>query len=230
MDGLQRTIHLTEDGSHTIALSDKRLTYHSIHGAIGESRYVFIETGLQPVLKKSGGLPINILEMGFGTGLNALLTLKEAIRKEIPVYYEGIELHPLVPSETAGLNYTHQLGDISTDAEFYLLHAARWNEHVPLHPFFTLHKRQVSMTEAEYEQRFHLIYYDAFAPKDQPELWTRDIFEKLHRNLYPGGILVTFCSKGAVRRAMLAAGFRVEKLPGPPGKREILRATRPATA
>lgn len=202
---MKRELQLTADGSHTIAIPDMNVTYHSTHGAIRESMHVFIQAGLQALQLPA----VRIFEMGFGTGLNALLTMQHA---DIPVYYYAVEQYPLTAEEVEGLSYGNEL------------HAYPWDEDVEINERFTLHKAHVSLLSVQPEQEFDLIYYDAFAPGAQPELWTREVFEKLYGMLAAGGILVTYCSKGDVRRAMLAAGFKVEKLAGPPGKREMLRA------
>jgi len=207
---MKRELQLTADGSHTVAIPDMNVTYHSTHGAIQESMHVFIQAGLQATQQPM----VRIFEMGFGTGLNALLTLQHAMA---PVYYYAVEQFPLTFKEVEGLNYS----GVS------LLHACPWNEDVQISDRFTLHKSHRSLLETTPGQTFHLIYYDAFAPSAQPELWTKEVFDKLYAFLEPGGILVTYCSKGDVRRAMLAAGFTVEKLVGPPGKREMLRAKKP---
>lgn len=206
---MKRELLVTADGSHTIAIPDMNVTYHSTHGAIQESMHVFIHAGLQAIQAPA----IRIFEMGFGTGLNALLTLQYATT---PVYYYAVEQFPLTAQEIEGLNY-------GTD-----LHQYPWNKDVKISEKFTLHKAHASLLDVSpVVQPFHLIYYDAFAPASQPELWSVAVFEKLYSLLEPGGMLVTYCSKGDVRRAMLAAGFNVEKLAGPPGKREMLRAVRP---
>jgi len=245
---MEREIQITADGSHTVAIPDMQVTYHSKHGAIQESMHVFIQAGLMAVEATE---KIHVLEMGFGTGLNALLTLEYAIQQTQPVSYTSFELYPLAAEEAAVLNYAKQL-TITPEAEwqpevlFTEMHAAPWEEAVNIHPFFQLHKTnqsllnlpstEVSVAEKEvaaaaqiqhWSNRFHVIYYDAFAPNAQPELWTAELFAKLLNTLLPGGILVTYCSKGDVRRAMQAAGFTVAKIPGPPGKREMLRATKP---
>lgn len=209
---MKRTLQITADGSHTISIPDMQVTYHSMHGAVQESMHVFIEAGLRTLTHDN----IRIFEMGFGTGLNALLTCQHADKA---IYYYSVEQFPLTPAETAGLNYDATI--------LQLLHSAPWNEDVAITPHFTLHKSHHSLLEVATAQTFHMIYYDAFAPRAQPELWTQTVFERLYRWLEPGGILVTYCSKGDVRRAMMAAGFTVEKLAGPPGKREMLRAVRP---
>lgn len=213
-----RIVQTTADGSPTIAIPDMQVTYHSRHGAVQESRHVFIQAGLLPLLKQYDVL--HILEMGFGTGLNALLTLEQAITQEQAIYYEAVEKYPLNMDEVKGLNYTKPL----PHAYFKALHQCHWNEPVAIHPFFTLLKSHISLQDFKAKAPFHLIYYDAFAPAAQPELWTAQIFEQLYDMMETEGILVTYCSKGDVRRNMLAASFKVEKLAGPPGKREMLRA------
>lgn len=230
---MERKLLVTADGSHTLSLEQHPflrtpVTYHSIHGAVQESLHVYIEAGLRQFLCES---PVSIFEMGFGTGLNALLTLLEARRRGVQVFYQAIELFPLTAGETRELNYPSRLtkeGDlVETQALFERMHDAPWNENVALDPAFTLHKSLGSITGLALSQLFHVVYYDAFAPAAQPELWTRDIFERMFSLLRPGGVLVTYCSKGEVRRALAGAGFAVEKLKGPPGKREMIRAVRP---
>jgi tRNA U34 5-methylaminomethyl-2-thiouridine-forming methyltransferase MnmC len=217
---MERIVHATADGSPTIAIPDMQVTYHSRHGAVQESRHVFIQAGLQPLLKLYKHL--RVFEMGFGTGLNALLTLEQAIAKEQFIYYQAVEKYPLNGDEIKQLSYNQ----ILPDEYFTILHQCKWDEPVAVCPFFTLYKSHTSLQEFKAEAPFHLIYYDAFAPAAQPELWTKQIFEQLYAVLTDGGVLVTYCSKGDVRRNMLAAGFKVEKLAGPPGKREMLRATK----
>lgn len=217
---MQRIVQTTADGSPTIAIPDMQVTYHSRHGALQESKHVFIQAGLQPLLKQYKLL--RVFEMGFGTGLNALLTLQQAITGEQPIFYQAVEKYPVNNEEVKELNYTTVL----PEEYFYRLHQCKWNEPVSIHPLFTLHKSDSPLQEFRAAQPFHLIYYDAFAPAAQPELWTLEIMRQLYTMLLNGGMLVTYCSKGDVRRNMLAAGFTVDKLAGPPGKREMLRATK----
>jgi tRNA U34 5-methylaminomethyl-2-thiouridine-forming methyltransferase MnmC len=217
---MKRIVQDTADGSPTIAIPDMQVTYHSRYGAVQESRHVFIQAGLEPLLKEYELL--RIFEMGYGTGLNALLTLEQAILQEQAVYYQAVEKYPLNGDELKELEYKQ----ILQPENFTALHQCNWDEPVALHPLFTLYKSHISLQEFKANTPFHLIYYDAFAPAAQPELWTLQIFGQLYAMLANGGILVTYCSKGDVRRNMLAAGFEVEKLVGPPGKREMLRATK----
>lgn len=224
---MQRDIILTRDGSHSIAVPDMNVTYHSIHGAIQESLHVFIEAGLKHTRLPGNDQSLHILEMGFGTGLNALLTLAAAEALDQPVHYTTLELFPLEAAHVQSLNYCEQLNRSDLQPLFETMHSCAWREPVPVTPLFTLQKQQTDLVSITGEPTIHLIYFDAFAPGAQPELWTKEVFENLYRMLLPGGIFVTYCSKGDVRRALQAAGFMVEKIPGPPGKREMLRAAKP---
>lgn len=220
---MQRMPIITKDGSHTISIPEWGVTYHSQHGAIQESMHVFIHAGLlvSDIFRESGTY---ILEMGFGTGLNALLTLMEAEKFRRPVHYTALELFPLQKEEIISLNYCQQLNREGLNPYFEKLHSGDWEKDIVITPHFILHKKKEDLIRFSANQPINLIYFDAFAPAAQPELWTKEIFKKLFLLLTPGGILVTYCSKGEVRRNMLSAGFTVEKIPGPPGKREILRA------
>ena len=225
---MDRFIIKTGDGSDTITIPEMNVSYHSKHGAIKESMHVFIEAGLRywwglNPERQSKDQPINIFEMGFGTGLNAFLTAIEAIEKGIKVYYEAIEQFPVSKEEVGELNYT---GLLRHESLFRGIHECTWNEESKLNEYFTLTKSTGDLINYSTNQTFHIIYYDAFAPTAQPELWSEDIFRKLHSMLFEGGVLVTYCSRGSVRRAMQAAGFVVDKIPGPPGKREMVRAIR----
>lgn len=217
----RRTLILTDDGSHSILVRDLDVTYHSTHGAVQESRHVFIGAGLEPVRAAFPDMPLSILEMGYGTGLNAFLTAIETADYEQPVRYLGLEAYPLQMGTAATLNYPDRLGH---EDLFNTIQIAPWGSRVSVHDYFSILKMALSLEAYVCMDRFHLIYFDAFAPEAQPQLWTEDVFRKLGGCMYPGGALVTYCSKGDVRRAMKAAGWRVEKLQGPPGKREMVRA------
>ena len=216
---------LTADGSPSLRLPAAGITYHSIHGAIRESMHVFIGAGLRHLLSKNKWEEIRILEMGLGTGLNALLTGLEAEENKQPVLYEALEAFPLSQEEALPLNYPTLLGRADWQERFMALHAGVFNQPFSWTPEITFTNWKTTLQEFTSSQRFHLVYYDAFAPAAQPELWTADIFQKLNACMEPGGLLVTYCSKGDVQRALKAAGFIIEKIPGPPGKREMLRAT-----
>lgn len=223
-----REVILTKDGSHTIHIPGMNVTYHSVNGAIRESTHVFIDSGLK-FCKGGADRPgsITILEAGFGTGLNALLTLISTENSGQKVHYYTLELHPLTEEEFKSLNYCEQLNQHRLKTFFEKLHGCDWEKDIPLTPLFTIHKALQSILHFSMKGPFDLVYFDAFAPASQPELWTKNVFDSLIQVMSSGALLVTYCSKGDVRRAMLAAGFKVEKLPGPPGKREILRAIKP---
>lgn len=224
---MQRKLIVTGDGSHSVQVPEWKVSYHSIHGAIRESLHVFIEAGLQYWFHQHPeATTCTIFEMGFGTGLNALLTLQEAQQQGRKIVYESAEAYPLETVLIDALNYCDALQRSDLKETFQVMHSCPWNLSVPVTADFILKKVHTGLQSYSTDQRVNLIYYDAFAPNAQPELWTTAIFQQLIKMLLPGGILVTYCSKGAVRRAMQAAGFTVEILAGPPGKREMLRATR----
>lgn len=214
---------ITNDGSHTISIPEMNVTYHSHHGAIQESMHVFINAGLLPLIHAEHQ-SISILEMGFGTGLNALLTLIEAENHQQNIDFTTIELFPLQPEETISLNYCDQLNRKDFQPVFQQLHQCEWEKDIIITPFFKINKVKDSLLNFKTFKLQNLIYFDAFGPSEQPELWTKEVFEKLYNMLLPGGVLVTYCSKSEVRRAMQAVGLTVEKIPGPRGKREMVRA------
>jgi tRNA U34 5-methylaminomethyl-2-thiouridine-forming methyltransferase MnmC len=221
---MQRNLILTKDGSHTVVVPGMNVTYHSVHGAIQESMHVFIEAGFYRSACFEQPQQYQVLEMGFGTGLNALLTLLEAEKTKRSVHYTAIELYPMDIQQAHSLNYCDRLNRKDLQPVFNALHDCDWEKEISSTHYFTFKKTQASLIDFSSPQLFNLIYFDAFAPTAQPELWTKGIFEKLYAMMSDGGILVTYCSKADVRRAMQAAGFSTEKLPGPAGKREILRA------
>jgi tRNA U34 5-methylaminomethyl-2-thiouridine-forming methyltransferase MnmC len=221
---MEREIILTCDGSHSISIPEMKVTYHSIHGAIQESMHVFIQAGLLGSgLFDYIGIH-HVLEVGMGTGLNALLTLMEADKHKNRIYYTAIEPYPLDHTIIRKLNYCEQLNQPHYRLLFEKLHHGPWEEMFEISLYLRLTKRKCTFEDFSSEDLFSVVYLDAFAPKAQPELWSKEVFEKIYGLMLPAGILVTYCSKGEVRRAMQAAGFVVEKLPGPKGKREILRA------
>lgn len=219
-------ILLTEDGSHTLVHPELDETYHSVHGAIQESKHVFIQAGFT----KAIGLhqTISLLEVGFGTGLNALLTLNEVNDMNIAAHYTGLEPYPVSEKLVAELNYPQRIGNAQVLKNgFMLMHQIGTGVQHQLSPTFTFEKRSDRFQDFKAEPNsFNLIYYDAFSPEKVPEMWDVSIFKKLYLMMQPGGILVTYCAKGTVRRAMQHSGFMVERLAGPPGKREILRAVK----
>ncbi|HAR37251.1 MAG: hypothetical protein A2W86_00765 [Bacteroidetes bacterium GWD2_45_23] len=280
---LPATIEITEDGSHTLYVPELNEHYHSTHGAMQESTHIFIREGLlqkllfqpsdqqlqqelqhgtegQQQLSREESLQttheINLLEIGFGTGLNALLTLLEAKKKGINVLYQSLERYPIAVEAAQKLNYPAMLNRFEKAEEeklnafeqskkenyvevefrnstleqlFLQLHTSPWNEAVAITPGFTLLKQQIDFSHPATfipDRKFDLIYYDAFAPEKQPKMWTQEIFNHLYSLCNQGATLTTYCAKGVVRRMLQTAGFMVERLPGPPGKREILRATK----
>ena len=220
---MRRKIITTGDGSKTIQILDWDEQYHSKHGAIQEAYHVFIDNGLR--LFKDEHLAI--LEIGLGTGLNALITLIESKKLNLQIDYVGVEKYPVTESELEQLNYISDLNASSFQQQFNLIHSSPWYEDVSISPNFKLLKQQRDFNDIEEIEQFHLIYFDAFGARVQPELWTTEIFKKMISSLKSGGVLVTYAAKGSVRRAMQEVGFIVERLPGPPGKREMLRAKKP---
>lgn len=217
---MKRKIIYTQDGSTTLEIEAWGEHYHSMRGAIGEAYHVFIRQGLELL----AGKEIFLLEIGLGTGLNAFITFLEHERQQQTIHYEGVEAYPLTAEEVACLNYPELLHASDKKSVFELLHSTPWNETVSLSPTFTLKKRLQSFEQICDQERFDLIYFDAFSASVQPELWTETLFERMYQALKTGGILVTYASKGSARRAMQAVGFKVEKLPGALGKRDMLRA------
>ena len=215
-------IKTTSDGSHTLYVPEIDESYHSTHGAIQESRHIFIETGLK-FLKKP---EINLLEIGFGTGLNALLALEEAESSKKTIYYTTIEKFPVEYDIALLLNYPEQIRP-DYRALFNKIHSSKWNEKVQISANFTLKKIETDFTDFEPDLSLDVVFFDAFSPVKQPEMWTQYQFEKIFKHCNKGAILTTYCAKGNVRRALQNSGFIVERLPGPPGKREILRAKKP---
>jgi tRNA U34 5-methylaminomethyl-2-thiouridine-forming methyltransferase MnmC len=221
------TVIQTEDGSTSLFHSGLQETYHSVHGAIQESQHVFIEAGLNHVLQHTSEKNISILEVGFGTGLNALLTAMIAKKLAVKIEYETIEAFPL-PMETVDiLNYPVILGLVDSELIFNDLHRAAWNKLAEVSPNFCFLKRDLKMEEADFaKEKFDLVYFDAFAPDKQPEMWERGILQKVVDAMKPRAVFVTYSAKGQLKRDLVSLGLLVEKLPGPPGKREMIRATK----
>lgn len=224
-DHLGRRVVVTADGSTTLYLPSLREHYHSVHGAQQESAHVFIAQGLKHAWE---GLDrICILEVGLGTGLNCLLTLDEALKSNTQVQYVALEPHPLQSHEYRQLHFPFMEGRPPLRQAFMQLHQGPFGERLALAPGFLLEKMPEGLLEARLpDQVFHLVYFDAFAPQVQPGMWTPECFEKVFAAMKPGGVLVTYSAKGAVKRAMRTAGFVLQHPPGPPGKREMTRATK----
>jgi tRNA U34 5-methylaminomethyl-2-thiouridine-forming methyltransferase MnmC len=219
---LEREIIRTKDGSTTIHIKDWDECYHSKHGAIQEAQHVFIKNGLALYQNQS----VSILEIGFGTGLNAFITYLESKKLDLEINYVGVEAYPVSISELSAMNYVSELNADDKNAIFNLFHESNWEEKVVIDPFFTITKRQQFFEEITDCEQYDLIYFDAFGYRVQPDLWSTSIFKKMHTALRPGGKLVTYAARGVVKRSMIEVGFTVEKLPGPPGKREMFRATK----
>lgn len=221
---MERQIITTADGSKTIFIPEWNEHYHSSHGALQEAQHVFIQHGLYT----SSGDYLTILEMGFGTGLNALLTYFASEKRQQYVHYIGIEAFPPSTEEINSMDYASFSSASETASVYTRMHEAEWEKPVSLSEHFVLEKQQCTLPEARVtEGSVDLVYYDAFGPRVQPELWTADIFRQVYAWLAPGGILVTYCAKGQVKRDLKSVGFLVESLPGPPGKREMTRAIKP---
>lgn len=217
---MQRELMITEDGSHTIYLPALNEHYHSVHGAIQESMHIYIGQGLQQCSSEQ----ITILEIGFGTGLNAFLSFCYAQEKNIGINYISLEKYPLREEEYGKLNYTDTVfQEYSTI--FLKMHEADWNTKVEIAPGFTLLKIEADLLTFDLKSLppIDLVYYDAFAPSKQPELWSDQLLYEVAQTTRKGGIWVTYCAKGTVRRAMISAGFEMERISGPAGKKEILR-------
>lgn len=219
---MERKIIVTADGSSTIHLPELNESYHSKHGAIQEAKHVFIKNGLSLFYEKN----ISILEIGFGTGLNSFITFLEAPKFHLKIDYVGVEAYPVSSEEIEKINYVSELRVEEFKEVFSEMHGQEWDIKNRLSSNFSLTKRKCFFEEIKDENVFNLIYFDAFGARVQPELWTEDIFEIMYKSLKLNGVLVTYCAKGSVRRALLKVGFLVEKLAGPPGKREMLRATK----
>jgi tRNA U34 5-methylaminomethyl-2-thiouridine-forming methyltransferase MnmC len=213
----------TRDGSFTLRSEQLDVFHHSVHGAVQESKHVFIEMGL----KRLSASHINVLEVGLGTGLNALLTWLHVSEHGGQVRYTALEPYPVPHEVVMDIDHPGAVGRPELSDAFIAMMSVPPDVELDVTDAFTFVRSTTSALELSDVSRFDMVYFDAFAPRTQPELWTPDVFRRMHNALRPGGILVTYCAKGNVRRAMLAAGFTVERLPGPPGKRQMLRATRP---
>lgn len=214
---------VTGDGSHTLFHPVLKEHYHSLEGSLQESGHIYLGLGLLPWLAASpAGRPVRVFEMGFGTGLNALLSWKAAEESGKPVLYTGIEAYPVGPQQSELLNY----GEFLQKIDLSVLHTCPWGERLTLSPCFSFKKVKGFLQDYTDEGGYDVVYFDAFSPDTQPELWTPLIFSKIAQMMTENGYLVTYSSKGSVRRALAEAGFTVEKHPGPGRKREVIRAIR----
>lgn len=217
---MKKKLVITNDGSHSIYNSLINENYHSKHGAIVEAEHVFIKNGLLAENKKQ----FNILEIGFGTGLNALLTSQKSKQKKININYHAIELYPLTKEYYAKLNYSDLIGE--EKSTFLMLHECKWEQENNINDYFNLTKNKTGVKEYFSNTIFDIIYFDAFSPEKQPELWNKHIFENMYKLLKKDGFLITYCAKGKVKRTMKSVGFKIIVLDGPPGKRQMTRANK----
>jgi tRNA U34 5-methylaminomethyl-2-thiouridine-forming methyltransferase MnmC len=219
---LNLKIIATNDGSKTLKIPELNEYYHSTHGAISEAQHVYIKNGLDHIISHE----ISIFEMGFGTGLNTFLTYLYGLKNQRTVNYYAIEKEPLSLELVNQLDYVDLLGAFSEEYIFNKLHTSSWDMLTEISTNFHLFKILNTIQEYEFDTTFDLIFYDAFSFRVQPELWQKDIFDKLRKTLNKGGVLVTYCAKGEVKRILKSLGMQVESLAGPPGKREMIRAVR----
>ena len=209
----------TKDGSFSLKRSDLNESYHSEYGALSETKLVFIDYGFLYWCKNNPDSNPRVLEIGFGSGLNAIATMKFADRK---TEFETLELYPVPIEMIRRLNYGKLL---EMEAEFDYMHTSAWNERTEINHNFTLSKYNTAAQEFDFgKERFDVVYLDAFSPDNEPDLWTVDFFKKIYQSCRANAVLTTDCCKGIVKRALKEAGFQIEKLPGPEGKREVLRA------
>lgn len=213
-------LKVSGDGSHTLFVPELDEHYHSVNGAMNESMHVFIQAGLQQCQRQA----VSILEIGLGTGLNAYLT---AINKEDrTIRYHALEKYPVSQELAQQLNFVSE-DDAEGRQLFQKLHELKWNQYEELMEGFLLCKEEADLINMRFKETYDLVYFDAFAPEKQSEMWSDEVFQKIYEAMNPGGILTTYCAKGVIRRRLQACGFTVERLPGPKGKREMLRATKP---
>lgn len=217
----------TSDGSHSVFSEQFNADYHSKHGAIQESQHVFIKSGLHFLLKNNQPETLRIFEMGFGTGLNTFLTFLEMQNSTLKIEYTAVEAFPLAEEVYSLLNYAELLNAENHKIDFLKIHQCEWNNFCNISEKFALRKINAQLQMLNHDRNYHLVFFDAFAHSAQPELWEPEIFSQLFNTMEQGAILVTYSAKGQVRRNLQAAGFRVERIQGPPGKREMLRAIKP---
>ncbi|MDD5570393.1 MAG: tRNA (5-methylaminomethyl-2-thiouridine)(34)-methyltransferase MnmD [Bacteroidales bacterium] len=217
-----RKLILSEDGSHTVFDANVKEHFHSTFGAINESKEIFIKYGFNEILNSE---KINILEIGFGTGLNAFLTFLENANHNKNIFYTAIEPYPVDEEIFLNLNYPQVLNVPENQKEVFLkMHKSPSGEKINISENFILLKEKIKLENFETKMKYDLIYFDAFSPEVQPELWTENIFKKIFDRLNINGILTTYSAKGEVKRNLKSAGFTIESLPGPKGKREVTRA------
>lgn len=221
-------IIITSDGSHSLLNTELNETYHSTHGAIQESMHVFIKNGLEYFEQINKSAEIRILEIGFGTGLNALLALQYCLTQPIKIYYESLETFPVDEQTISQLNYPQAINFCDADRYFTQLHQSSWVEPNVITDSFTLFKRLVKIQDIDLgSEKFDVIFFDAFAPSKQAEMWELAILQKIEQSMKTNGVFVTYCAKGQLKRDLKSLGLVVETLSGPPGKKEMVRAVKP---
>lgn len=217
---MKKEIKITSDGSHTLYVPELDEHYHSIHGAIQESQHVFINNGIHSLFKS----PIKVLEVGFGTGLNALLTALWSLEENTSVDYTGVEAFPIDLKMNQALNYPKELDGDNIQEFFNKMILSKWDVISNIHPLFSLRKIESRIEDFSNDIKFDIIYFDAFGPDTQQELWKEDLLGRMYGLLNDNGVFVTYSAKGKLKRDLKNIGFKVESLPGPPGKREMTRA------
>ncbi|MEM6317165.1 MAG: tRNA (5-methylaminomethyl-2-thiouridine)(34)-methyltransferase MnmD [Bacteroidota bacterium] len=212
----------TQDGSHSLFSEAHGVSYHSKYGAVQETQHVFINAALR--FKALLQSDLHILDIGFGTGLNAYMTLLEAQKRNLTIHYTAIEAYPISLELATTLNYSEVLNQLELQPLFLQMHTSEWSQPLALTENFNFQKEKIYFEQLDFSNQFDIIYFDAFSPNSQPELWEADLMESMYRALKTDGVLVTYCAKGVVKRTMKAVGFEIEALKGPPGKREMTRA------
>lgn len=224
---MKRNFFITGDGSHSLRVDSLKETYHSKHGALQEASYVYIDQGFKYWITENNKGSCSIFELGFGTGLNAYLTANYAFQNKVLTRYTTIENNPLRMEEVNVLNYIDTIKVPDQQIDFIGLHSCLWNNVYKI-PYFDFIKYHMDFQRFDEKEKFDVLYYDAFGAHAQPELWSEALMKRCFRLLNPGGVWVSYCAKGSVRRGLENAGFLVERLSGPPGKREMLRAVKPS--
>ncbi|MBK5277790.1 MAG: tRNA (5-methylaminomethyl-2-thiouridine)(34)-methyltransferase MnmD [Bacteroidia bacterium] len=217
----------TSDGSHSLFNAELGETYHSVHGAIQESMHVFVKNGLEYFQEKTKQAEINVLEIGFGTGLNALLTIQKSLSYPTLIHYESLEAFPIEEEISSKLNYPKILNFTASEKYFLQLHQSGWGEQIDITNTFSLLKRHTKLQDVDLEaEKYDVIFFDAFAPSKQPELWELAVLRKVEQSMKSGAVFVTYCARGQLKRDLKSLGLLVETLPGPPGKKEMVRAVK----
>ena len=217
----------TKDGSYTFRIEGLKETYHSRHGAVTESKFVYIDAGFYFWKESNPNRNCRILELGYGTGLMAYMSFLEASKRQLKIDYTSLEAYPLTKNQLHSLNYDSFFEENSAPISFRDFSVVDWEQELTLSEHFKFTKNKIHFEDYQSSPLFDVLYYDAFGAHAQPELWASQWMEKSFELLRPGGVWVSYCAKGSVRRGLEAAGFQVSRLPGPPGKREMLRALKP---